>query len=198
MEGQTYVWVGTLLFQLLILGVVYAFRKAIGGWIGSHFSVDLEGVKHEFQVELEKFKQDFEAGLFSREQKDKFRLACIDERLKAHQEAYGLSVDMVVEAGSGNEERIKNLRDSYWNLFKTRALYLSAEARTALNRGFRSFDEYNRLNRLPPEKLGSHQADRMQQCYEELGSTPGEIMKATESQMKPDEAVIFPEKPEKS
>lgn len=173
--------------------VVIGFLQLVMILLMTRYKVLTEkSIGHQFDEKLEKFKQDFQKELFEQERRDKFKLAALDERLKAHQEAYAVALDMIQKAGSEEKEKIKSVRDSYWHLFREKSLYLAPEVRTALNRGFKSFDEYNRLNAIQPGKLGENQLNRMQNCYEEIAGTPGEIMKATEFEIKPDELMILP------
>ncbi|HUI29714.1 MAG TPA: hypothetical protein VLX91_05820 [Candidatus Acidoferrales bacterium] len=150
-----------------------------------------KSIGNQFDTKLQEFRQKFEAELFRREREDKFKLACLDERLKAHQEAYAISLDMIRSVGSDNQEEIKKVKDSYWDLFRTRALYLSADARSALNAGFKSFDAYNHLN--SSHNLGPNLQDKIQEHYEEIAGTPGKIMQAVDSETKPDQNVVLPQ-----
>lgn len=152
-----------------------------------------KSIGNQFDTKLQEFRQKFEAELFRREREDKFKLACLDERLKAHQEAYAISIDMIRWTGSGDQEEIRKVRESYWSLFSRKALYLSAETRSALNAGFMSFDEHNRLNGIPPQKLSDTQVERISTCYEEVANTAWRIMQATDSETKPDQNVILPQ-----
>lgn len=99
-------------------------------------------LSHQFNLKLEEFKQDYQREQESRERKDKFRLAAIDERLRAHQKAYSLWSEMIRTIHSNEPEKapINAKCNDFWN---NNCLYLTNESRRMFNEAQIAYADYH-------------------------------------------------------
>lgn len=84
-------------------------------------------LKLYFDTQLELMRQAFDLKIHNTDRKDKYRLAAIDERLKAHQCAYTLARKMASElTQTAVRTQIENECLSFWD---EQSLYLSNDVR---------------------------------------------------------------------
>ncbi|MFZ1080508.1 MAG: hypothetical protein WAO19_01125 [Candidatus Kryptoniota bacterium] len=153
-------------------------------------------IGHQLDKKLEKFKQDFQKELFEQERKDKFKLAALDERLKAHQEAYAMVYQMLKMAGSDSKGDIQKVRQNYEEIVEARTLYLSPEVVGALNIAKANFEKYNYLWRNSDSNQ-TNLANKMDDSYQSMIGSLQRIAEATTSETNPELSTILPEKPKR-
>jgi hypothetical protein len=89
-----------------------------------------ESIKHEFEVQRQQMRQESEREQSALERKDKYRLAALDERLAAHQEAYAFSYKLIrtLELSENEKEQTSFEGRRFW---ETKCLYLNNDVRKA-------------------------------------------------------------------
>ena len=87
-------------------------------------------------------REDFEREQNALESQDRFRLAALDERMKAHQTAFALGRRMLPLVHSPLDAKMDLLKEcnEFWN---SSALYLTAEAREAFRLALHYLDSYD-------------------------------------------------------
>ena len=93
----------------------------------------VEGVKSAFATELEEVKAVFAAQFEDRAQRNRLRLAALDKRLEAHQQAFVLWRKLLFAV---HTEQIGQAVGECQNWWDEKCLYLSAAAREAFPRAW--------------------------------------------------------------
>ncbi len=95
-------------------------------------------LSHELEIERQKMREHMEKRLFAITQKDTYRLAALDERMKAHQTAFFLAKQMRITLNGTQETKDKVTFDcdSFWN---NHCLYLTNETRKAFSNALFSY-----------------------------------------------------------
>ncbi|MDI6766066.1 MAG: hypothetical protein QME52_04500 [Bacteroidota bacterium] len=122
--------------------IIYLGLVALGIYIRFFIRSTVEkSIGHQFDLKLEKFKQDFAKEMTALERKDKYRLAALDKRLKTHQLAFGLGIEMIHHLYDKTDERIEIIKklDNFW---KNNSLYLTNKTRNA----FKNCYDYYQMN----------------------------------------------------
>lgn len=132
-------------------------------------------IGHQFDLKLEKFKQAFQTELFARERKDKFQLACIDERLKAHQEAFNLSYQFMQMLFSENVSERAKIVEQYKNFYATKSLYLTSKARKALYNAAFAFSVHNQYLEMARIERNDANWKVVKANFEEMRTAPSTI-----------------------
>lgn len=91
-----------------------------------------ESVKHEFEALRQTMREDFEREQNALDSQDRFRLAALDKRMEAHQEAFALGREMLPLVHSQTMEKLPLVEkcEKFWN---ESSLYLTADARESLH-----------------------------------------------------------------
>lgn len=105
-----------------------------------------ESIKHGFELHRQQIQQEFEREIKTLEHRDRFRLAALDERLQAHQEAFSLALDMHITLFG--EEKIRrgvlSKVDAFW---RSKSLYLGNDARREFKSAIDSYYLHEMHNR---------------------------------------------------
>jgi len=90
-----------------------------------------KSVGHQFDLKLEGFKQVFEEKWKRVDRKDRFLLASLDKKFKAHQQALALALKIHETLFSQNNEKFEVQKEfrKFWN---EKCLYLSKNSRQAI------------------------------------------------------------------
>jgi len=169
---------GTLL-GILLLGLLsllaYLLRTflktTIVETVKHEFSAQRQEIQNDFELKLQNFQHNFEERWRMVDRKDKFRLAALDEKLKAHQEAYALARQMPTVIGSEDKNNKFFLQCD--KFFSTRSLYLTQKARDAFWKALSAVHMYQMFVRSLPSEPG-HQREK---ALERLATLVDDVLK---------------------
>jgi len=111
--------------------------------------------------------QEFEEKWRTLERKDKFRLAALDEKLKAHQEAFALARQMPNVMGSEGFDF--NFYTKCNRFFDTRSLYLTHNARDAFAKAMAAVHLYPMNAKSLPRERG-HKREKAMEVLADLSN----------------------------
>ncbi len=153
----------TIIFYVLLIGFMI--------WMKTSIKSTVEySVKHEFDVRLQEIQLNFNKEAEARERKDKFRLAALDERLKAHQQAYGLSVRFTSSLFD-EKQKISLLQECriFWDL---NCLYLTTGARNAFRKAYFDYMHYDLYLSVWQEAHSTENKTKLQEAFDHIRNTP--------------------------
>jgi len=130
-----------------------------------------ESVKDQFEVEWQNMRQEFEREVEARQRRDKFRLAALDARLAAYQEAFALARQMIRTLHDDEDIRHKvSIEcDAFWD---SKSLYLGSKARLAFRDAWSSYMSYFML------KEAHRKAAHSSQNKEYINEARNDLLKA--------------------
>lgn len=109
-------------------------------------------IKHHFNRQIEDIKQEFDERWNVLEQKDKFQLAAIDERLKTAQTAFRLS--RLMSATLFDKVKRPGVIQELLDFWDSHSLFLSNKARGAYRSAMLGYANYEALHMMSRETKG--------------------------------------------
>ena len=126
----------------VILGVVGSAYGLFELFLKTYVKTTVEeSVKNGFEVARQKMREGFEREMQTNELGIRLRLAAIDDRLKAHQEAYAIWRKMRSTLHAQDVDKAPVLKEcsAFWD---QKCLYLSNDARASFWKAMNSFADY--------------------------------------------------------
>ena len=139
-----------------------------------------ESIKHQFETERQKMREEFEREIHGIDRKDRFRLAALDKRLAAHQEAYKIAVNLYwTTHDKGNIHT--NAQNEYSEFWNNNCLYLTQEAREALWQSSISHRDYDIFLKIYHDDPNDPTAKKdLNERFEMISKAPDIIMSAVD------------------
>jgi len=110
----------------------------------------VEGVKAAFEAERQARENQGRLFLQAQDFKHQMRLAALERRLQAHQEAYALWRRLLGNLHSPEALEVAAECDEWWN---NNNLYLSRNARVAFREAYMAVPEYKSLRQEQPDAM---------------------------------------------
>jgi hypothetical protein len=142
-----------------------------------------ESIRHQFEVERQKIREDFERELHTIDRKDRFRLAALDKRLAVHQEAYLIARILYGTVHDKEEERYR-AQKRYSDFWENNCLYLTNEARIALQESAFSHSDYKVFWYIWRDSHGDPQATKdLEVRFDKISKAPVANMNAVDREI---------------
>jgi hypothetical protein len=193
-------WETLLIITIVFIGLLILFlrtfvKSTVQESIKHQFEVERNERRQEFDRQMVDMRQNFEKNIFDIERKDKFKLAALEERLKAAQEAFELADLMFYNIYAQDKKEINERCQSFWRM---RSLYLSNDVRQAYKDVMFWFSYMNQLKLMFSETQDKPTKDeirkQIERAFEKIQNLPKEIEKSVDLEALSDEKVALKEK----
>lgn len=132
-------WGTIIAIVVSVVGLTYGLLKV---FLRTYVKATVEeSVKHGFEIARLKMREEFERELQALERRDKFKLAALDERLRASQRAYAIWREMGRTLHSSPEIKAEVMTrfSSFWD---ADCLYLSNASREGIWKAMGAYSNY--------------------------------------------------------
>ena len=133
-------------------------------------------LKFSFDKKLETFRQQSAQERHDLDRIDKYQLAALDERLRAHQEAYALSLKLIntihsnMDAKTEVQSEFSKFRDKWW-------LYITNEVRDAIWKAVLFHSDYHLYLEMYRDDKSEKTLEKLNKAFETIMVLPSVISK---------------------
>lgn len=193
-------WESLLIIAIVFTGLLILFlrtfvKSTVQEPIKHQFEVERNERRQEFDRQMEDMRQNFKKNIFEIERKDKFKLAALDERLRAAQESFELAELMFHNIYAQDKKEIIERCQSFW---RRRSLYLSNDVRQAYKDVIFWFSYMNQLtlmfSKTPDKPTKVEIRKQIEQAFEKIQNLPKIIERSVDLEAFSDEDVALKEK----